>query len=167
MSAAEQDQIRSLAERIARRLSSGAAGGEGHTRRDDDMSATNGDDVAALRASLRDIQQRLAHIEAHLTHDATCVPAAQKDGGEAMFRHNNTDIAAQTGQTNHTSTTPTRSPWLSGTYVPATAHPSGEHFRIGEAVSELVDYFEREKICSLEPGEKPCDNCGMCSARGF
>ncbi len=148
------------------RLSSGAAGGEGHTQRDDVMSTTNGDDVAALRASLLDIQQRLAHIEAHLTHDATCVPAAQKDGGESMFRYN-TGSASQTGQTNHTSTTPTRSPWLSGTYVPATAHPSGEHFQIGEAVSELVDYFEREKICSLEPGEKPCDNCGMCSARGF
>jgi len=167
MSAAEQDQIRSMAERIARRLSSGAAGGEEHTQRDDDMSATNGDDVAALRASLLDIQQRLTHIEAHLTHDHTGAPAAQKDGGESMLRHNNTGITAQTEQTNHTSTTPTRSPWLSGTYVPATAHPSGEHFQIGEAVSELVDYFEREKICSLEPGEKPCDNCGMCSARGF
>jgi hypothetical protein len=56
---------------------------------------------------------------------------------------------------------------LSGTYVPATAHPSDERFGIGEAVSEIVDYFEREKTCNMEPGGKPCDHCGMCSSRGF
>ena len=58
--------------------------------------------------------------------------------------------------------------WLSGTYVPATAHPSQEQFTgIGEAVSELVEFFEREKTCNVEPGGKPCDHCGMCSSRGF
>ena len=57
-------------------------------------------------------------------------------------------------------------PRLSGTYVPA-AHPSQERFGIDDAVSELVDFFEREKLCSVEPGEKPCDQCGMCSSRGF
>jgi hypothetical protein len=57
-------------------------------------------------------------------------------------------------------------------YVPATnaaaAHPSQERFGVEEAaVSELVDYFEREKTCNLEPGGKPCDHCAMCSSRGF
>ncbi|HEY9285232.1 MAG TPA: hypothetical protein VIP46_17390, partial [Pyrinomonadaceae bacterium] len=56
--------------------------------------------------------------------------------------------------------------FLSSTYVPA-VHPSQERFGIDEAVSELVDFFEREKVCSVEPGGKPCDQCGMCSARGF
>ncbi|HEX8920124.1 MAG TPA: hypothetical protein VF766_01520, partial [Pyrinomonadaceae bacterium] len=63
--------------------------------------------------------------------------------------------------------TAVRSPWLSGMYVPAT-HPSQERFGVEEAaVSELVDYFEREKTCNLEPGGKPCDHCAMCSSRGF
>lgn len=47
------------------------------------------------------------------------------------------------------------------------SHPSQERFGVGEAVAELVDYLEQEKICNLEPGKKPCDHCAMCSARGF
>jgi hypothetical protein len=51
------------------------------------------------------------------------------------------------------------SPWL---------HPSQERFGVEEAtVSELVDFFQNEKTCTLEPGGKPCDHCAMCSARGF
>ena len=51
------------------------------------------------------------------------------------------------------------SPWL---------HPSQERFGVEEAtVSELVDFFQNEKTCSVEPGAKPCDHCAMCSSRGF
>ncbi len=47
------------------------------------------------------------------------------------------------------------------------AHPSQERFGVEEAtVSELVDFFESEKKCALEPG-KPCDHCAMCTSRGF
>jgi hypothetical protein len=47
-------------------------------------------------------------------------------------------------------------------------HPSQERFGVEEAtVSELVDYFQNEKTCSMEPGGKPCDHCAMCSSRGF
>jgi len=43
-----------------------------------------------------------------------------------------------------------------------------EKFGVEEAVvSELVDYFEKEKTCGVEPGGKPCDHCAMCSSRGF
>ena len=46
-------------------------------------------------------------------------------------------------------------------------HPSMERFGVEEAtVSELVDFFQNEKACSLETG-KPCDHCAMCSSRGF
>jgi hypothetical protein len=34
-------------------------------------------------------------------------------------------------------------------------------------VAELVEFFETEKKCSVEPGGKPCDHCSMCSSRGF
>jgi hypothetical protein len=58
-----------------------------------------------------------------------------------------------------------QSPWLGGLNV---NHPSMERFGIEEAtVSELVDFFQNEKACSLEPGGRPCDHCAMCSSRGF
>lgn len=46
-------------------------------------------------------------------------------------------------------------------------HPSQEKFAVDEAVSEMVDFFEGEKICQMEPGDKPCDHCALCSSRGF
>jgi len=47
-------------------------------------------------------------------------------------------------------------------------HPSQERFGIDEAaVSELVEFFENEKKCSVDPSGKPCDHCSMCSSRGF
>jgi hypothetical protein len=47
-------------------------------------------------------------------------------------------------------------------------HPSQERFGVAEAaVSELVEFFENEKQCSVDPSGKPCDHCAMCSSRGF
>jgi len=47
-------------------------------------------------------------------------------------------------------------------------HPSEERFGVEEAaVSELVEFFENEKQCSVDPSGKPCDHCAMCSSRGF
>lgn len=144
----EQDRIRELAERVARRLgtqSPEGGGGEAPRR------AAAPDDIAALRAGLSEIQRRLAHIESHIAHDEDC-------GHDAP----------QQDDTQPDTTPAPRSTWLSGTYVPAVAHPSQEKFAgIGEAVSELVDFFESAKTCNVEPGGKPCDHCGMCSSRGF
>jgi hypothetical protein len=57
------------------------------------------------------------------------------------------------------------SPWLAGVNA---SHPSQERFGVEEAtISELVDFFQNEKTCTLEPGSKPCDHCSMCSSRGF
>jgi len=48
------------------------------------------------------------------------------------------------------------------------SHPSQERFAVEEAaVSELVEFFENEKKCSVDPSGKPCDHCAMCSSRGF
>jgi hypothetical protein len=61
----------------------------------------------------------------------------------------------------------THSPW-SRDFNPALAHPSQERFGVEEAtVAELVEFFESEKKCAIEPGGKPCDHCSMCSSRGF
>ena len=154
MSSSEQDRVRELAERVARRLSDEPAQGGG----------SESAELAALRVSLAEIQRRLADIESHITRGEGGVhptaPTQQPSAGA-------TRQSSPSAQSN-SSPTPTRSTWLSGTYVPATAHPSQEQFTgIGEAVSELVEFFEREKTCNVEPGGKPCDHCGMCSSRGF
>jgi len=105
MSSSEQDRVRELAERVARRLSdepeqSGGERSEG--------------ELAALRASLSEIQRRLAQIESHLAQGAAREETAR--GGSSM---SSSGAVAQT-QTQPSAATPTRSTWLSGTYVPAT-----------------------------------------------
>ncbi len=153
---AEQDKIRTLAERIASRL----AGDAGERAGGGDATAGAGDEVAQLRASLRELQRRLAHVESHVGHGDDCGPQEGRRSGASGAR----DSARPQSAARETATAPHQ--FLSSTYVSA-AHPSQERFQIDEAVSELVDFFEREKVCSVEPGEKPCDHCSMCSSRGF
>jgi TolA-binding protein len=149
-----QDQVRALAERIARRVTESA-----EQKAADPAGAMQlNDELAAMRQSLNELQQRLSHIESHLSpEDAAAQDRTHADGGQQ------TTVAKPASQ----SAPVTRSPWLSGMYVPAT-HPSQEKFGVEEAaVSELVDFFEGAKTCELEPGGKPCDHCAMCSSRGF
>jgi hypothetical protein len=139
----DEDQARTLAERIARRISAPAADAPAPASGKDEV----GTELAQMRASLSELEQKLARIESHLTREEK---SASDEGNESR------------------RTPAIRSPWLSGMYVPAATHPSQERFGVEEAaVSELVDYFEREKTCNLEPGGKPCDHCAMCSSRGF
>ena len=121
-----EDQARLMAERIARRVAANP-----------NASQTSGGDIAselaAMRASLSELQNRLVQIESKIRFE----PAAPR----------------------------THSPWLAGVNA---SHPSLERFGVEEAtVSELVDFFQNEKTCSVEPGGKPCDHCAMCSSRGF
>jgi hypothetical protein len=109
-----EDQARLMAERIARRVASKPVAPQ---------SSDIGTELAAIRTSLNELQNRLVQIEAKVS-----VPRVH-------------------------------SPW---------SHPSMERFGVEEAtVSELVDFFQGEKECSMEPGGKPCDHCAMCSSRGF
>lgn len=110
------DQAREIAERIARRVGAAPVAAK---------PTDIGSELAAMRATLNELQNRLIQIESKVS-----VPRVQ-------------------------------SPWLG-------SHPSMEKFGVEEAtVSELVDFFQNEKACSLEPGGKPCDHCAMCSSRGF
>ena len=162
MSSSEQDKIKELAGRVARKLSDSgpqAPGGE----------AAGGGELAALRESLSEIQRRHARIESRVADGGGAPgPHSPRRGAEETSRGASAQTSPQSPAQTSPHTTPTRSPWLSGTYVPAISHPSQEQFNgIGEAVSELVEFFEREKTCTVEPGGKTCDHCGMCSARGF
>ena len=157
----ERDQARVLAERIARRVSQGG-NTEARSRRVESRTDV-GEELSVMRASLEELQKRLARIESHVTRDnqngvTQLERGVQRDEPGSARGQNGGAFA-----TNSAS----RSPWLSGVYVPA-AHPSQERFGVEEAaVSELVDFFEGEKKCELEPGGKPCDHCAMCNTRGF
>ena len=155
----DQDQARLLAERIARRVS---AGGDREASAPRAESRTDvSEELSVVRASLEELQQRLARIESHVTRKGGEDSQAGPAGRASDERPPREAVAASQGAL--------RSPWLSGMYVSAAAaHPSQERFGVEEAaVSELVDFFEGEKKCELEPGGKPCDHCAMCNTRGF
>ena len=137
---------------------SGGSGGSGSQSSNSAAPISPSDlsaELAAMRAGLSDLQKRLSQIE-------------------SKVRSNPRDIV--TSETSFTSSTAgmgerpvplTHSPWLAGVNA-SVAHPSQERFGVEEAtVSELVDFFEKEKTCNVEPGGKPCDHCAMCSSRGF
>ena len=47
-------------------------------------------------------------------------------------------------------------------------HPSQEKFlNLEDFAKEIVENMPNEKACPYEPAGKPCDNCAMCSSRGF
>ena len=144
----ELEQARLIAERIARRVS-GSKISPSPAGSKSEVSA----ELASVRASLNELQTRLAQLEAKIRFEPT-----QLTGNDSYLSSG----AARSER----PVPPTYSPWLAG--VNATIHPSQERFGVEEAVvSELVDFFEKEKTCSVEPGDKPCDHCAMYSARGF
>lgn len=154
---AELDHVRALAERIARRVSQSE--GE-NASRPADASSNAVDELASMRRSLEELKRKLATIEEQLSQDKD--DSYARDDYEMDARS-----APQQERTDARPPSSAHSPWLSGVYVPA-AHPSQERFGVEEAaVSELVDYFEKEKVCELEPGGKPCNHCAMCNTRGF
>ncbi len=158
----ERDEVRSIAGRVARRLSESRGQVEKRERTEADGLEAN--DLAALQANLIEIKQRLAHIESHIKHDESCDADNEERSREAASYGAAQEQSAKGN--NGASKFTTGAPTLSGTYYSA-VHPSEERFQIGEAVAELVDYFENEKTCDLEPGGKPCDHCAMCSSRGL
>ena len=146
----ELDQTREIAERIARRVS-----GESHSKpnRAYPKPEVNAE-LAAVRAGISELQRKLTQLEAQVSSDSTeHQPAANEATRDSRMPQQRVLV--------------THSPWLAGINA-AYSHPSLEKFGVEEAtVTELVDFFEKEKICSVEPGAKPCDHCAMCSSRGF
>lgn len=141
----EQDQAREIAERIARRV---AAASPPSIR--PPQSGEVSSELAAVRAGLSELQRKISQLEAKITTTPSGEPAAVRSFTSG----------APPAPTTH-------SPWLAGINS-SYSHPSEEKFGVEEAtVAELVDFFEKEKTCSVEPGGKPCDHCAMCSSRGF
>lgn len=145
----ELDQAREMAERIARRVSSSSSAVTSRPQPKSEIGA----ELADVRAGLSDLQRKIAQLEAKLSLDST---------GPRPISN-----AAPDSRTPPKPVLITHSPWLAGINS-SYSHPSQEKFGVEEAtVTELVDFFEKEKICNVEPGGKPCDHCAMCSSRGF
>ena len=140
----EQDQAREIAERIARRVAAESSPSS-HPQQSGEVSS----ELAAVRAGLSDLQRKISQLEAKIS------VGPRSSGTKSALP--NTPRATPTAH----------SPWLAGINS-SYSHPSEERFGVEEAtISELVDFFEKEKTCSVEPGGKPCDHCAMCSSRGF
>lgn len=161
----ELDHAREIAERIARRVSTenpsslNRARPTPHSPAKPEVSS----ELAAVRAGLSELQRKIAQLEAKVSsesmEDPTNLNLSNTPQPLSSFEHPASNTSRPVPLTH--------SPWLAGVNA-SISHPSQERFGVEEAVvSELVDYFEKEKICSVEPGGKPCDHCAMCSSRGF
>jgi len=131
------EQARSMAERIARRISGGVSAAKPVSNSGSEVSS----ELAAIRENLSQLQNRLIQIES-------------KIGGPSASSHSDQIANARI-----------HSPWLAG--VNASHPSEERFAVEEAAVAELVDFFHNEKTCSVEPGGKPCDHCAMCSSRGF
>ena len=131
------EQARSMAERIARRISANALSDKPVSKSGSEVSS----ELAAIRENLSQLQNRLIQIES-------------KIGGSSSDSHSD-----------QVANSRIHSPWLAG--VNASHPSQERFGVEEAVVSELVDFFHNEKTCSVEPGGKPCDHCAMCSSRGF
>jgi len=155
-----QDQARLIAERVARRLSGLVESSERADVTPESGSAA--EPAARPRARV-------------VNFVATSAPPITPSSIRSVA--NPTSPAPSQPETR--TGMPTQSPWLapftrpsSDTGYPVSqqlpSHPSQERFGVEEAaVSELVEFFENEKQCAVDPSGKPCDHCAMCSSRGF
>jgi hypothetical protein len=180
----EQDQARLIAERVARRMGGpgSSASGSGSSNAPVRNGAPVREELSALREGLHDLESKLDRIESKIVQ-GTVQPSEHARARVIDFvasappLRSSPSIAAPP-RPSDTSLPPapeaavqfvpaTQSPWLRD-FNNAVAHASQERFGIEEAtVTELVEFFESEKKCSVEPGGKPCDHCAMCSSRGF
>jgi len=187
----DRDQVKSIAERVAQRITEGS--GSVPISRTSPTPVTNGapvgEELSAIRAGLHDLENKLDRIESTLSRAPT-QPVEPPRARMIDFLSPRSPLTAlpsigasprssssSTASSEPRNFTPaTQSPWLapmSNMYrqtsnPQSVSHPSQERFGVDEAaVSELVEFFENEKKCSVDPSGKPCDHCAMCSGRGF
>jgi len=151
-----QDQVRLIAERVARRLA-----GEATARERTEPTSGNGSERSAGPRA------RVINFISASPPPPTRPSISPQKQPQTQSSNRPTTFVSQAAQ----------SPWLAPfaraneDFVPdpqIASHPSQERFGVEEAtVSELVEFFENEKQCSVDPSGKPCDHCAMCSSRGF
>jgi hypothetical protein len=182
----DQDQARLIAERVVRRVaeSRGKSAGLSAAPVPSKNGARVREELSAIREGLHDLESKLDRIEHKIVQNAS-QPAEPTRARLIDFVSSGPPLAVAPSitQASPQVTAPQVSPNtypVPSQFVPATHspwvrdfnsepdHPSQQRFGVEEAtVSELVEFFESEKKCSVEPGGKPCDHCAMCSSRGF
>jgi hypothetical protein len=181
----DQDQARLIAERVARRLAESRHNPVSEARPSGRARQSTGapvsEELSSIREGLHDLESKLDRIESKIVHNVNQPgnpPRARLidfvSGGPPVAVSPSITHPPSIAQTPALPPTPpsqfvpaTHSPWLRD-FNNQTNHPSQERFGIEEAtVAELVEFFESEKKCAVEPGGKPCDHCSMCSSRGF
>jgi len=169
----KQDQARLIAERVARRLASQSAP---ESKAPATQNGTAEGTPEPHRARIINFVSASAP-----KRTPSSIGQSPSEKNETTESHANTSQADQFFYPQVA-----QSPWLApfaasfnGSPSPKTphselrtpdiaSHPSQERFGVDEAVvSELVEFFEAEKQCSIDPSGKPCDHCAMCSSRGF
>jgi len=179
----EQDQARLIAERVARRI----AGTRASESPGSNPPAKNGapvrEELSALREGLHDLESKLDRIESTMVRGtvqptertrarvidfvASAPPLRSSSSIASPPRPTDMSLPPRASESAPQFVPATHSPWLRD-FNKTVEHSSQERFGIEEAtVTELVEFFENEKKCSVEPGGKPCDHCAMCSSRGF
>jgi hypothetical protein len=185
----DQDQARLIAERVARRMSGSRSGpsresGSRVSRSNGGNGAPVSEELTAIRSGLADLERKLDRVESTIVQGTAGTPI-QSRARVIDFVSSSPPLATSPSiasspppasvqqtesfpATQRTEFVPaTHSPWVRD-FGAAPEHVSQERFGVEEAaVSELVEFFESEKKCSVEPGGKPCDHCAMCSSRGF
>ena len=165
-----QDPARQIAERVARRLA-------GDTRAAAAPTPGSNDDVtenrrarivnfvstrppARTQSSIGVMREKIATTEAPLDLYSESAPASYPQVAQSPW------LAPFTRSPNEPLALSNSQSAIRNSQLPD--HPSQERFGVEEAaVSELVEFFENEKQCSVDPSGKPCDHCAMCSSRGF
>jgi len=171
-----QDQARVIAERVARRLSREPNASDRET-----PTQSNGSDGSS--------ENRRARIVNFVSSSAPNRTQSSIGSTKALQTESRSEPFEPLSEATETFFHPqvAQSPWLApfsrslNESLPQVSnrqsaidnrqlpsHPSQERFGVDEAtVSELVEFFEAEKQCSVDPSGKPCDHCAMCSSRGF
>jgi hypothetical protein len=173
----DQDQARLIAERVARRVSGGRSGpaAESSSRASRGNGAPVSEELTAIRSGLHDLARKLDSVESKIIQGTAGAPIQSRARVIDFVSSTppltvSPSVAASpppTFEPESQFVPATHSPWVRD-FGPAPEHVSQERFGVEEAaVSELVEFFESEKKCSVEPGGKPCDHCAMCSSRGF
>jgi hypothetical protein len=168
-----EDQARLIAERVARRLASDSTAGD------------RGGEPVSRDGVARAVEPRRARMINFVSSSAP--PRTQPSVGSQTEASEAMETTLDIFESRAMAPQVAQSPWLApfaaslgmppaSAQTPQSAihnpqfpeHPSAERFGIEEAaVSELVEFFEAEKQCSVDPSGKPCDHCAMCSSRGF
>jgi hypothetical protein len=156
-----QDQARLIARRVARRL-----GNDPSAPIVPEPTPLNGVDIAPEQPRARIIDFISSGPPVRSKSSVVAPPASVEQPSQA---------SSKTSSEFFQFIPATQSPWLGR--LPAMLanqnphsvdHPSQQRFGVEEAtVAELVEFFEKEKKCSVDPSGKPCDHCAMCNSRGF